>query len=90
MNPIQTLLWYTNTSPYPIHLSLPLCRKIINGEIPSNKIFETDTALAILDAFPVAAGHALLLPKVDSVDITDMVSEVLCVPSYSTHSCVLK
>ncbi|RLN96751.1 hypothetical protein BBJ28_00009711 [Nothophytophthora sp. Chile5] len=37
--------------------------KIINGEIPSFKLFETEHVLAILDAFPLVAGHALLLPK---------------------------
>lgn len=37
--------------------------KIIEGQIPSFKIFETEHALAILDAFPLVAGHALLLPK---------------------------
>ena len=37
--------------------------KIIRGEIPSYKIFETDDVLAILDAFPCAPGHSLLIPK---------------------------
>ncbi|KAF4696999.1 Cytoplasmic dynein 1 intermediate chain 2 [Perkinsus olseni] len=39
--------------------------KIIRGEIPCHKIFETEHSLAILDAFPVTEGHALLLPKVE-------------------------
>lgn len=38
-------------------------RKLIDGQIPSYKIFETEHVLAILDAFPVVPGHALLLPK---------------------------
>lgn len=37
--------------------------KIIRGEIPSYKIFETEHVLAILDAFPCAPGHSLLIPK---------------------------
>ena len=37
--------------------------KIIDGKIPSYKIFETEHALAFLDAFPMAKGHALLVPK---------------------------
>jgi len=37
--------------------------KIIRGEIPSYKVFETEHTLAILDAFPCTPGHALLLPK---------------------------
>lgn len=34
-------------------------------QIPCHKIFETEHSLAILDAFPVTEGHALLLPKVE-------------------------
>lgn len=37
--------------------------KIIDGTIPSYKVFETPTVLAFLDAFPQAVGHCLLVPK---------------------------
>lgn len=37
--------------------------KIINGEIPSNKVFENDEFIAILDAFPANEGHTLIIPK---------------------------
>ncbi|CAE8623145.1 unnamed protein product [Polarella glacialis] len=37
--------------------------KIIDGTIPCHKIFETEDALAFLDAFPKAKGHAVLIPK---------------------------
>ncbi|CAD7941372.1 unnamed protein product [Amoebophrya sp. A120] len=37
--------------------------KILDGVFPSYKVFEDETAVAILDAFPVAPGHTLLLPK---------------------------
>merc|ERR1711941_124378 len=44
--------------------------KIIRGEIPSYKIFETDDVLAILDAFPCAPGHSLLIPnKCEAVNV---------------------
>merc|ERR1711981_248384 len=50
--------------------------KIIRGEIPSYKIFETDKVLAILDAFPCAEGHSLLLPKTSNVhNAIDMTPE---------------
>ena len=39
--------------------------KIIKGTIPCYKIFETEHCIAILDAFPLAEGHALLLPKAE-------------------------
>ena len=37
--------------------------KIIQGEIPSYKIAETDEYLAFLDIFPLAQGHVLVIPK---------------------------
>ncbi|MCF2491112.1 HIT family protein [Dyadobacter sp. CY347] len=37
--------------------------KIVEGEIPSHKIAETDNFLAFLDAFPITAGHTLVIPK---------------------------
>lgn len=37
--------------------------KILRGEIPSAKIYEDDTVLALLDAFPQARGHALVIHK---------------------------
>jgi methionine--tRNA ligase beta chain len=53
-----------------------LFAKIIRGEIPSFKIFETAHALAILDAFPTVEGHALLIPKARCVSAIDMSAEV--------------
>lgn len=37
--------------------------KIVEGDIPSYKIFEDDKFLVFLDAFPLAKGHALVIPK---------------------------
>lgn len=37
--------------------------KIIAGEIPSATIYEDDEFKAILDRFPSAEGHVLILPK---------------------------
>jgi histidine triad (HIT) family protein len=37
--------------------------KIINGEIPSHKVFETEKVVAFLDANPVSKGHTLVVPK---------------------------
>ncbi|CAI5536859.1 unnamed protein product [Closterium sp. Naga37s-1] len=37
--------------------------KIVDGKIPSHKVWETEHALAILDAFPMARGHTLIIPK---------------------------
>lgn len=37
--------------------------KIVAGDIPCARVFESDTCLAFLDIAPVNAGHALVLPK---------------------------
>lgn len=37
--------------------------KIIEGEIPSSKIYEDDDVLAFLDISQVTRGHALVVPK---------------------------
>lgn len=38
--------------------------KIINGEIPSTKVFENDYVIAINDLHPKAKVHVLVIPKV--------------------------
>ena len=37
--------------------------KIIAGEIPAKVIMQNEKAMALLDAFPLAAGHSLVIPK---------------------------
>lgn len=37
--------------------------KIINGEIPSHKIYEDEWTFAFLDIHPVQPGHVLVVPK---------------------------
>lgn len=46
--------------------------KIIQGEIPSYTIYEDDKFKVILDRFPVAPGHTLIISKQHHVDIFDM------------------
>ncbi len=38
-------------------------QKIIDGEIPSNKIYEDDKVVAFLDIYPAVPGHTLVVPK---------------------------
>lgn len=47
------------------------CR-IISGEISARVICETPDSIAILDAFPLARGHVLVMPKAHSEKIQDM------------------
>lgn len=37
--------------------------KIINGEIPSHKLYEDEHTYVFLDIYPVAPGHTLVVPK---------------------------
>ena len=52
--------------------------KIINGEIPANKIYEDDKVLAFLDINPVNPGHTLVIPKKHSENLIDTADEDLC------------
>ena len=47
------------------------CR-IVRGEIPCHEIYSTDTVLAFLDIAPVAAGHALIIPKAHHDTLFDL------------------
>lgn len=51
------------------------CR-IVRGEIPSHKIFEDDETLAILDKYPLAIGHTLVIPKEHIARVEGLNSEV--------------
>ena len=42
-----------------------LFSKIINGEIPSFRIFEDENVFAFLDIRPVQPGHTLIVPKLE-------------------------
>lgn len=48
---------------------------IISGKIPSRKIYETARSFAFLDAFPLARGHALVIPKSHYSTIQEMTSQ---------------
>jgi histidine triad (HIT) family protein len=46
--------------------------KIVRGEIKSRTIMETKDSLAFLDAFPLAKGHTLVIPKKHYAKIQQM------------------
>jgi len=46
--------------------------KIIAGEIPSYKIVENDKFYAFLDIFPLAEGHVLVIPKIETDKFFDV------------------
>ena len=48
---------------------------IIDGKIPSYKVYEDETTLAFLDIHPSAPGHTLLIPKIHIAKIEDLPEE---------------
>ena len=54
-----------------------LFTKIIQGEIPCHKVFETDTCFAFMDIRPVQNGHVLVVPKIEVDRFFDLSSNQL-------------
>ncbi|MBA7556715.1 Protein hit [subsurface metagenome] len=46
--------------------------KIIDGQIPSYKVFENDLVLAFLDIFPLSYCHTIVIPKKHYYNFLDM------------------
>jgi len=46
--------------------------KIISGDIPAKILNETEHSISFLDAFPLAKGHVLVIPKNHRQKIQDM------------------
>jgi histidine triad (HIT) family protein len=51
--------------------------KIVRGELPAHKVYETEHVLAFMDIMPRGDGHALVIPKAASRNILDADPEVL-------------
>jgi histidine triad (HIT) family protein len=51
--------------------------KILRGEMPCHKVYETDKVLAFLDIMPRAPGHTLVLPKAPARNILDILPDDL-------------
>lgn len=50
--------------------------KIIEGDIPSNKVWENENFFAFLDIRPLQKGHLLLVPKKHVEEIFDLPQEL--------------
>ncbi len=50
-------------------------QKIIAGEVPADKVYETDAVLAFLDINPNNKGHVLVVPKRPARDIHGLADE---------------
>lgn len=51
--------------------------KIVNGEIPSYKLYEDNNILAFLDVNPKANGHTLIIPKKHYKDLFNIDEETI-------------
>ncbi|MGV3244290.1 HIT family protein [Staphylococcus sp. 11261D007BR] len=58
-------------------MSETIFSKIINGEIPSFKIYEDEYVYAFLDISQVSKGHTLLVPKKPSPNIFETDAETM-------------
>jgi len=45
--------------------------KIISGEASSHKVHEDGQTMTFLNIFPMSKGHALIIPKTHSTDLSD-------------------
>ncbi len=48
---------------------------IIKGKKPGIRVFEDEKTLAILDIYPIAEGHTLVIPKTHSKNLFDIQDE---------------
>lgn len=51
--------------------------KIVSGEIPSNKVYEDDLVIAVLDIYPITPGHTLVVPKQHHELVSDLPAETM-------------
>jgi len=51
--------------------------QILRGDMPCVKVFEDDHVLSIMDVFPQAPGHVLVIPKEPVINMLDMSDEAL-------------
>lgn len=49
--------------------------KIVNGDIPSKKVYEDDTVYAFYDINPMAPVHVLIIPKQHISSVNDVTTE---------------
>lgn len=51
--------------------------KILNGEIPSKKLYEDDKVIVIMDVNPKVDGHSLIIPKEHVTDFKEASNELI-------------
>ncbi len=56
---------------------MTIFKKIIDGEVPCEKVFENEKILAFKDINPVAPVHILIIPKKEIADLQSVSSDDL-------------
>src|SRR5690625_5113591 len=56
-------------------MSKTIFEQIVDREIPANIVYEDETVLAFMDAFPLSKGHTLIIPKRPVENIYDLDDE---------------
>ncbi len=51
--------------------------KILRDEIPSNRVYEDDATVALMDIMPRSDGHVLVIPKTQCRNVLDATPEQL-------------
>lgn len=51
--------------------------KIINGDLPSKKIYEDELVYAFMDIEPTVDGHVLLIPKKHYTDFMELDDDII-------------
>ena len=51
--------------------------KILRGELPCHKVYETDRVLAFMDVMPRGDGHVLVIPKTKARNLLDIAPDDL-------------
>ena len=64
--------------------------KIVSKEIPTKILVETESCIGFLDAFPLAKGHALVIPKNHYEKIQDLPTDINTDMFSTVHSLISK
>ena len=64
--------------------------KIVSKEIPTKILVETESCIGFLDAFPLAKGHALVIPKKHYEKLQDLPTNINTEVFSTVHSLISK
>ena len=62
--------------------------KIVSKEIPTKILVETESCIGFLDAFPLARGHALVIPKNHYEKLQDLPTDINTEVFSTVHSLI--